>query len=382
MLSNEKKNALCEKIVESELFQKSPKSSALLKYLVKASIAGDFLKEDIIDLEFFGDKTIADKNSPRVRVNVYNLRKKLDEYYKKDGKEAEWKLLIDKGQYSVRFEKRSLEKKSFEKIKFKNVIPYLLLFALSIAFIFNNLKPEPPVLWQSFFENNKTTSLIIGDVFGIKGKTITGNEGWTRDFNINSVEDYYKFIEKNPELKENTKPANFKYMTGMGAVATQNMAKLFFDLKTNFDLRFYSNTSVEDLKNANIVYVGPHLNTNKITTLFNDFNPYFKIVGNQLTLSNHPKLSSKTYKTFFGEEDRDFSVISKFKGPNNNVCFIFMSNHDIGVKAAIENFTNKDFLKKFNDEQMAGKENFTAIYETYGNDRTNLGFKRMLVVPF
>ena len=154
------------------------------------------------------------------------------------------------------------------------------------------------------------------------------------------------------------------------------------DLKTNFDLRFYSNTSVEDLKNANIVYVGPHLNTNKITTLFNDFNPYFKIIGHQLILSNHPKLSDKTYTTFFGEEDRDFSVISKFKGPNNNVCFIFMSNHDIGVKAAIENFTNKDFLKKFNAEQMAGKENFTAIYETYGNDRTNLGFKRMIVVPF
>lgn len=54
MLSNDRKFELTENILQSKVFQKSPKSSALLRYLVKATIEGTYLKEDVIDFEFFG----------------------------------------------------------------------------------------------------------------------------------------------------------------------------------------------------------------------------------------------------------------------------------------------------------------------------------------
>ncbi|WP_366184333.1 helix-turn-helix domain-containing protein [Flavobacterium ovatum] len=382
MLSDEKKLILCENIIKTELFQKAPKSSALLKYLVKATLAGDFLKEDIIDLEFFGDKSISDKNNPRVRVNVYNLRKKIELYYKTDGQDIQWRLIIDKGQYSVRFEKLTPNTSTLEKIKLKNVIPYLLLVALSIIFIFSNLKPEPPVVWESFFKNKKATTLIVGDVFGMTGKTITNNEGWTRDFSINSTEDYYAFMENNSELKEIIKPANYTYITSMGVIAVQHVAKLFYDLNSNFGIRFSSHISVDDLKNGNLIYVGQYINNTKLTSLFNNFNPYFKITNQHLIVSGHPNLKDTIYTTYFGKESEDFSIVSRFKGPKNNECFIFFSNHDMGVKATIEHFTDNEFLKKFNKEHMAEKDNFTAIYQVYGKDRTNLGLKSILVVPF
>lgn len=381
MLSDEKKLAICENIIKSNVFQKSPKSSALLRYLVKATIAGDYLKEDIIDLEFFGDTT-QNKNSPRVRVNIYNLRKKLNKYYETDGKDVVWRLFIDKGQYSVRFDKQKLTKTKLQKIKLKHVLPYLLLVILGILFIINNLSPTPPILWNSFFKNGKANTLIIGDVFGIKGKTITGGLGWTRDYNINSTEEYYKYIEKNETLKLITKPANYKYTTGMAAVAAQNVSKLFYSLNVDFGIRFSSNIAVADFKKGNLIYVGQHVNNNKMRRLFNDFNPYFKIVGNNLHLTKHPKLNDRSYHTYFGEENNDFSIISKFKGPKGNQCFLFFSNHDIGVKAAIESFTNKEFLKEFNKKYMGEKENFTAIYKANGNDRINLGLEKILVVPF
>ncbi|MDO6738728.1 hypothetical protein [Wenyingzhuangia sp. 2_MG-2023] len=381
MLSKDKKYKITEDILKSDILQKSPKSSALLKYLVKATLAGDYIKEDIIDLEFFGDNNRSDKNNSRVRVNVYNLRKKLDQYYKTEGRQSTWKLCIDKGQYNVRFELQNVNKTYFQKIKTKHGIPYLLLLFISIIFIAKSIKSSPP-LWSSFFKNKKSTILIIGDAFGLKGKTITGYEGWTRDYHINSTEEYYEFVEKNQSLKTTNKPSNYKYITGMGAIATQSISKLFYPLDHDFEIQFSSNTSMNDLKKGNLIYVGQYTVSPKVTTLFNEFNPYFKIVEQKLILNRHPNIKDQTFNTYFKGENKDFSIISKFKGPENNECFLFFSNHEIGVKATIENFTNKKFLKEFHKRHLLDKENFTAIYQAHGKDRTNMGLKEILVIPF
>ena len=382
MITKKEKEKLSEDIINSNVFKKSPKSSALLRYLVKASLAGDYLKEDIIDLEFFGDSRPSNKNNPRIRVNVYNLRKKIEQYYETEGRNSTWRLCIDKGQYSVRFELQNLNKPYLKKIKTKHVLPYLLLCIFTLVFIAKTAKPSPPNLWKSFFKNKKTTTLIIGDAFGIKGQTITGHEGWTRDYEINSTEDYYKFIETNKKLKEISKPANYKYITGMGAIATQSISKLFYNLDRDFEIQFSSNTSAKDLKKGNLIYVGQYSISPKLTSLFNDFNLYFKLDGKELTFKGHPTISSEKFYTDYNDDNQDFSIISKFKGPDNNECFLFFSNHGIGVKATIEYFTNREFLENFYKKNMKGKENFTAIYKVYGEDRTNMRFKSILVVPF
>lgn len=382
MLSKEKKLQICEEIINSEVFKKSPKSSALLKYLVKSTIEGNYLKEDIIDLEFFGEKPSYNKSSPRIRVNIYNLRKKIDKYYQTEGAKALWRLCIDKGQYSVSFKRQKLQKTTFNGIKTKHLLPYILLLAVVIFFVLKNLKPTPPNMWQAFFNNKKSTTLIIADVFGIQGKTITGGQGWTRDYNINSTKDYYDLIDKNPVLKVNTKPAAYYYVTSMGAKATHTISKLFHSYQSDFDVRLTSNTSVVDLKKGNLIFVGPYRNKHKFIALFNDSNPYFKIEENKLSLKNHPTIKDTILTTHYSKEDRDFSIVSKFKGPENNECFLFFSNHDIGVKATTEHFTNKDSLDIFYKKHLTNKENFTALYEVNGKERTNLGLKTIMVVPF
>ena len=85
MLSEDKKIELVDRIVESDTFKNAPTSIAILRYLVKANIENRFLKEGIIDIEFFGAKPDDDKSNPRVRVNIYNLRKKLSSYYEDEG---------------------------------------------------------------------------------------------------------------------------------------------------------------------------------------------------------------------------------------------------------------------------------------------------------
>ncbi|TGV02972.1 helix-turn-helix domain-containing protein [Flavivirga rizhaonensis] len=383
MLSKEKKLQICDNITNSDVFKKAPKSSALLKYLVKSTLAGNYLKEDIIDLEFFGEKDNLNNSSPRIRVNIYNLRKKIDNYYETEGANATWRLCIDKGQYSVSFEKQDLRKTKFRNVRLKQILPYILLLLVSLFYIISNSKSKPPKLWGSYFKSDKKKSiLVIADFFGMQGKTVTGRHGWVRDYSINSSEEYYELIEDKPELKETIQPAHYHFTTSMGAEATHYISKLFYNHNFDFDVRFTSNTSVVDLKKWNLIFVGPFLNKDKFISLFNDFNPYFKLEGEKLLLERHPKLKDTIFTTYFKGEDRDFSIVSRFKGPNKNECFLFFSNHDIGVKATVEHFTNKDSLDVFNKKYMSEKENFTALYEVNGKERTNLGLKNIMVVPF
>ncbi|WP_111708213.1 helix-turn-helix domain-containing protein [Lutibacter citreus] len=381
MISEEKKLALTEEIIKSKVFQKSPKSSALLRFLVKANINGSFLKEDIIDLEFFGSKSSFDKTNPRVRVNIYNLRKKLTTYYNTIGTDKDWRIFIDKGQYSVRFEKQFTSKKILSNLKPKYVFPYILLFLFGLFIFFNNLKPTAHSLWKSFFQNNKPTTLVIGDAFGIIGKTITGSSGWTRDYNINNSEDYYKLLEEKPELKSITKPATYSYITEMGAQASYDLARLFAKYNSYFDIRYSSNTSMIDLKNVNSIYVGPVRNENKFISIFNNANPYFKIEDKKVTFSGHPTLPTKFLNLSTSGKESDIAIVSRIPGPQNTTQFIFFSDHGMGVMATIEYFTNKDSLKIF-EKQLKGKQNFTAIYKAIGKDRTNMDLKTLLVVPF
>lgn len=382
MISEEKKLQITDNIIKSKIFLKSPKSSALLRYLVKANIEGSFLKEDIIDFEFFGSKSSFDKTNPRVRVNIYNLRKKLDTYYNTIGANNEWKICIDKGQYSVRFEKQLAVKKSITNLKFQQVFPYLLLLAFALLYVLDKYKASPSILWEQFYTNNKPNTLIIGDAFGIAGTTITGSNGWTRDYTINNTKDYFNFIEDKPELKKNTSPAQYNYITGMGAHASHDLANLFSKQNSDFDIRFSSNTSIADLKKGNTIYVGPIRNENKFISLFNNSNPYFKLNNNSLSFSNHKVLPKKNFKTNNSGFDYDIAIVSRIPGPQNTEQFIFFSNHDIGVKATIEYFTNADSLKVFNKKYLKGKSHFTAVYKAFGKDRTNLAIETIMVVPF
>lgn len=75
-LAKNLKQDIVLKVKQSDTFKNAPTSMALLQYLFDATSTGEQLKESIIDIEFFGSNNTSDKTTPRVRVNVYNLRKK------------------------------------------------------------------------------------------------------------------------------------------------------------------------------------------------------------------------------------------------------------------------------------------------------------------
>ncbi|MDV7185916.1 hypothetical protein R3X25_01380 [Lutibacter sp. TH_r2] len=381
-LSKNQKQELVTKIRESNTFKKASTSNALLQYLNEATLNGVNLKESVIDIEFFGSKVVTDKNNPRVRVNVYNLRKKIAQYYENEGKDDIWQLTIDKGQYEVRFFKKQVGKQLIKKLKWAQIIPYIGLFLAIFALFYTNSSPKPPSLWKSIINKEKPTNLFIGDHFGVAGTTITGHTGWTRDFNINNINEFYDLLEEKPELKNYIKPANYTYTTRMAALATQQFERLFQHYHQNLPIRFSTLTSISEIKEGNAIYAGPIKNKNQFIRFFNEANPYFTIGNSELKLTNHPQLKDTIFNLKSPIVEEEYALVSKYSSIGDTEHFVFFSEHDIGVSATAEYFTNKDSLQHFAKTFLKDKKHFTALFKVKGQNRTNTDIKLEMVVSF
>lgn len=376
------KQAIVAKIKASNTFKKAPTSIALLQYLFDATSKGTHLKEGLVDIEFFGSKNTNEKNNPRVRVNVYNLRKKLTAYYNTEGVEDKWQLTIDKGQYQVRFFKKESNSFFKQKVNWPKLIPYLALITCFTFLVLTNIPPKTPQIWKSFLQKGVITNLFIGDHFGITGKTTTGNNGWTRDFKINNVKEFYNLLDKKPELKAILKPSTYSYSTRMAALATQGFQKFYQEYDKAFHIRFSTQSSISEIKESNAIYVGPSKNGNKFVSFFNEGNPYFTLTSHSLTLLNHPEIASKKIEINRAVVDEEYAIVSKYPSINNAEHFVFFSQHDIGVSGTVEYFTNTDSLKVFKDKFLKNHKYFTAVFKVKGQDRTNTNIKLEMVVPF
>ncbi|MGC6432010.1 MAG: hypothetical protein ACON5F_13275 [Jejuia sp.] len=372
---------IVSKLKNSNTFKNAPTSIALLQYVFDATSQGVRLKESIIDIEFFKNENIQEKTNPRVRVNVHNLRKKITKFYETEGKDDLWRLKIEKGQYKVSFYKRDIDQPFFKKFNWSQLIPYILLIVSMGCIVALSLPESKPDLWQPFLSKTKQTNLYIGDHFGITGKTITKNTGWTRDFSINSFEDFYDFLEENPKFKDSLKPSQYSYSTRMGALTTQKIQSFFQNFNTSFKLRFSTQTSTSEIKEGNAIYVGPSKNNNQFLSFFNQANPYFEISSTSLQLSNHPTIRDSSYSLNTFDFNKELAIVSKYKSGDDE-HFVFFSQHDIGVTATVEYFTNIDSLRSFSRRYLKDNSNFTAIFEVQGQDRTNTSLKKIQVVPF
>ena len=380
MLTDDEKKEILTRLLNQPVFLKSPASSVLLHYLVNASIDRIDVKESTIALDLFGEKFDAEKANTRVRVSVYHLRKRLSAYYENEGKDEPWKIVINKGQYQVGFIRNHKTVWSSDRRDYLiyGLSALLVLAVLTVVLIL--LPPKKTVFWKSFFSNGKSTTLFIGDSFGVMGKTETGSVGWIRDYNINDLEDFYAFSEQHPELKDQLYPANYNYTTGMAADATKLISYLFYRNRKNYAIRFSSNSNYSDIKEGNAIYVGAMKNNNKFIHFFNEGNPCFKIKDGQLFFSGDSDHDPQVFGLTMEGLDFEYAIVSRMHGPEHTEQFVFFSDHDIGVKATVEYFTDPDSLKAFSSRYLKGKDvPFTALFETRGIERTNMGLKPVVV---
>ena len=99
-----------ERISASDEFRKCPQLLRFLRFAVSEALSGrdGGSKERLIGIEVFGRPSDYDAGAdPVVRVEARRLRRKLEEYYARDGREDPLKIRLPKGGYTPAFESRS-----------------------------------------------------------------------------------------------------------------------------------------------------------------------------------------------------------------------------------------------------------------------------------
>lgn len=361
-----------ERIVNSKTFAKTAINVKLLRFLVTASLEKKELKEATIGSEMFGKKYDPIKNDNKVRVYVYHLRKKLDQYYLDEAEDDEIVFDIKKGQYAVAFHRSLHESTTFWDSKkgiFWTSLVASILLLISIVYLVS-FQPNKSKFWKDNQTSNYPTTVLIGDHYTLSAPIETGGSGIIRDFNINSETDFNKFIQKNPEKIAEITPNPYSYITKMGAYCSAAISQHFVKKGIDYDLMLNSEWDKSKITNANIVYIGQMKTMRFLKNILEEHYPFYTF-RNHIIVRHDPLSGEETeYTDVSGEDLLDFTIVAKITGPTGNSQKLFVSNHDGGVISSLNYFINADSVKAFYSRHQIKGNDFIALFKVSGWERT------------
>ncbi len=371
-------NQTLEKICSDELFKRSNANEQILRFLVQEAIAGNYVKEQTIGLELYKDDYSADKNESKIRVAIYSLRKKLEQYYADAGKNDAIIFDIEKGQYNLKFIDRAAIEENTEvsaryiKFKARNLVISVIVILLVVvpALIFDNIE-EDKFCWNNFFKAGASNICVVSDHF-IARELSFGKSKYILLNDIKSEEDLIIHNKLHPDRQ--LELSHFTLLSKMAPLAVQDLSVWFTSNGGKFTLLLESEMRIDDLNKNNIVFIGQAKNMVVSQTAFLQKSKKFKFEGGKYIFNDGNKIKRyepKTEGNFF----TDYAMVSYASGSNNNELFFITSEHDIGVMATVEKFTDAEKLKSFFDEFPDNKKYFNALFEVKGANRADMTCK-------
>ncbi|MBN2105135.1 hypothetical protein JW835_13935 [bacterium] len=373
-------------VLANPLFAKSEIYKKLLMYLVQCSLKGVVASEIEIATEVLGkDHTFDPFEDTLVRVHIYKLRKKLEEYYHKDGKNDKIKLTIPKGHYHVVFESKSKEGR--QKANLLKTV-YLLIIIILISIIIlqwyrnqasrNKTMAQSPIreasfIWSNFLNDDISTILAFGSLFAFNEYCADLNSyRLVRDDQIESVDDLENFIDRHSLNPDNYQQpswdilskSSLQYLSAIQPIFTLNDKPLTW--KTSNQIQW------EDLKKYNIVYIGHFYHLNHMKEFFPSlyFSKYTENVPRdsfrQIRFYNHTIDTTYTYvhpSSNASHYVRDYVIVSLVPGPQNNVFLFIVSFHQISRIEVLKFLVEPLLLNKLREDITAMHGPVPAYFE-------------------
>lgn len=359
-------------------------------YLVKCSIEGIPAKEAQIATTIF-QRNITDSeyDSTIVRVNVHNLRKKLNQYYLTDGAKDEIVFHIPTGRYQVEITERKQEgflpkAKELKTMIFVGVIILTAIISTALSYFafrpknqaLNSAQLRKSVIWNGFFDNGKRIMFVVGDYYFFTDDNPDFTENLiVRDFLINSDDDFSKMLAKTPGAPKKYGKLGYSY-TGHATPFVLNSLLPVFQ-GTESEICLMSQFDVRYLKQYNIVFFG-------LYRTMGVFKLYLKQSGFEIDVDyNHisVKKGNKIITTYAqsGSAESfhdDYPVILKFRGPNNNQILLIASFHDTGLIVSASELGSSTHLKgikqKLSEKYGYVPENFEILSKVVGINRNEM----------
>ena len=380
------KKDILKKILQSESFANSQAYQDLLAYLFEASINNITPKEYTIANEVFHKGANFDPSHDTiVRVYMYNLRKKLEQYYSHEGIHDEIRVDLPKGHYEIRFTHRKKPKFDFMK-RLYWIIPMILLLLCNIYFVYKYIFQAPLLedvefyrhdpIWKGFLFNHVPKQIVMGDhFFYVKDDTVLSLRTIMRKDNINSESEFNLYKAENIE-RRNHIILRFPMFPRNSVWPSADIISLFVKTKQKFKLNYSSNVTASEIKNEDIIFVGSFHTLAAFDQTFRKSKFNYQVYPNILTyhddfkdttITNVVDLNPIFYHT-------DLGVVRKIPGPNKNIVFIFTSFHETGTIGIIKYFMDPQSLKllenKFIDKLGYVPEYFEILFRASGYDRT------------
>ena len=401
ILSTEELLALCQRIVDSGILGRSRYCSALLRYLVQCALSGKSPRE--IDLAIDVLKRNSDfdvSNDASVRVHVYQLRKKLDNYYESYEHEANYRIVIPKGQYKIALQKKtsiSVDSPAHKGIKQRLglnnalLLAAVILLTINLAYMTITNQSRSPVLsqiaathpiWDSVLQDELPILLVMGDYYIFGELNSSGNIArMVREFNVNSSLDLERMQFTDFERAENYLDLNLSYMPEGSAFALARIVPILEESNKIVNITMMSDLTTSDLRENHIVYIGYISGLEKLN------NVAFASSGLRLGRSYDELLNSQTLEYYTsdaglpeeGELFKDYGMFSTFPISTKTQILLISGMRDAGLMHTAQALSDPEALDDLiaaidndTDEAPAG---FEALYEVFGIDRMNFNAK-------
>ncbi len=388
MIPDKEIGTLLNRIERSNSLGASSTYARLLRFLVESTQAGIIPKEQAIAEHLLG-KNYAKSDTSKIRVYIYHLRKKLEQYYENEGKEEHYLLSIPKGGYKVKFSKRERNKGlTFLPNPRKYLLPTLWILlvgsllanAILLVFSYQNSVEvfSNSIFWKEFFNEDKPIQVVLGDLFIFSEiDSIRGEARNVRMPEINSKAQFeaYKELPKNQDRQLNE--LSYTHLINGSSEWINGLTKVFHPRK-EFSIRPCSSMGAQDLHDYNIVFVGMQKTAGIFNTYFDKSkfsfdvskpNQYRHLMGTD-TIAFGPKGDPE-------EQHRDYGIIAKYPGPNDNTIFMFGGLWDTATSESLRNFVMASKIEKIEDYMEAElgylPQYFEMLIEVNGMNR--IGFE-------
>lgn len=389
-MHNKKIESILEKLLKSDEFSGATNYQRLLQYLVKSSLDGESPKESTIAYEVFGKSAEAVSGSDTtVRVYIHNLRKKLDSYYQHEGKDDKMHLEIPKGHYRVELVDvgKNQQKSRPRFFLVLNIVVLGFLLLLNYFFLRNAKEKnsafdfyKKDAVWADFIKSDHPSLLVIGDYYLYRDRSLPGRPRYVRDPQINSGRDLEEFLTNHRDMKD----IIFSSHTLLGKFAPWSLydiLPIFFCNDARVELKLSTNLQWENLNRYNLIFFGSFKNLGNLMTVLRDLHLEYQIYPNRLDYYDERTDSTFSYrasKEIETEYVRDYGVVAKLPGPNQNSILIIASTHDVGPISMVRFLSQQKSLREFEDKYFPGtvtSNYFVAIFEVQGFQRSGFNPK-------
>lgn len=369
-----------ERVRASGVLGRTGRLRELFDFLATRGPAQPVSQADIAH-EVFGQLE-AGPDDATARVYAHRLRKRLADFYTREGAEA-GRLVLPAGSYELVFEEAASDsaRAAGARRGLRWTVPLVLLAALAVAFVLgretgsSGPAAEANAIWQPFLESERQIVVAVGDyyIFGEIDPFEPERGRMIRDFAINSPTDLARAQESEPQRYERAEDMGLSYLPLSSAYALRSLMPVLARHPQPVEIVAASVVTPQMLRDRNVVYVGLISGMGLLEQA--TFNGSDLSIGETYddlrdAVSGRRYSSGEALTRTSTQYYRDFGYLARFRRPGGALVAVVAGARDTGLRGLAPLATGE--LDARLEDVAAGSGSFEAVFEFTGQQGADL----------